>query len=99
MSEVAVNSNEELDGDDQLLALIQNYEVSSRLQAQVLQDIRQMADQALPKAAEPSDMTPGESLIFWALSQQLDVIHAQMTQLEQLNLAILKQVLQNKSQA
>jgi hypothetical protein len=82
--------------DELLATLIQNYQVSSKLQQEVLENIRRIADGAYSEA-EPNGtkLSPGESTILWALSQQLDVIHSQMTQLEQLNLAILKQVLQN----
>lgn len=84
----------EMTSDEELIALVSNYEVSSRLQHEVLDNIRKMADAAMPKAAQSDQLTEGESLLFWALSQQLDVIHAQLTQLEQVNLAILKRLLQ-----
>lgn len=87
-----------INSDEALTALIQNYEVSSKLQHEVLQNIRQLADEALPKAGEAGQLTPGESLIFWALSQQLDVVHAQLTQLEQVNLAILKRLLEGPNE-
>lgn len=81
--------------DEILATLISNYEVSSKLQQEVLENIRRIADSAYSEA-EPNGtkLSPGEAMVLWTLSQQLDVIHAQMTQLEQLNLAILKQVLQ-----
>lgn len=81
--------------DEMLATIIQNYQVSSRLQQQVLENIRRLADNAFA-ASEGSEvkLTAGESMILTVLSQQLDVIHSQMTQLEQVNLAILKHVLE-----
>lgn len=81
--------------DEMLTSLIENYKHSSRLQEQVLQNIRSMADQAFPASeAGVASLTPGESMIFWALSQQLDVLRSQVSQLEQLSLTTLKHVLQ-----
>ncbi|MBT9587765.1 hypothetical protein IV102_30805 [bacterium] len=84
--------------DELLATLIQNYQVSSKLQQDVLDNIRRIADSAYPEG-EPNGtkLSPGESMILWALSQQLDVIRSQMTQLEQINLTILKQVLQKQA--
>lgn len=85
--------------DEMLTSLIENYKTSSRLQHEVLENIRRMADQAFPAAeAGVAAMSPGESMMFWALSQQLDVLRSQVNQLEQLSLTILKQVLQPKSE-
>ena len=83
--------------DELLATLIQNYQVSSKLQQEVLDNIRRIADNAYPETEDNgTKLTPGESMILWALSQQLDVIRSQMTQLEQINLAILKHVLQGE---
>lgn len=81
--------------DEMLATIIQNYQVSSRLQQQVLENIRRLADNAFA-ASEGAEvkLSAGESMILTVLSQQLDVIHSQMTQLEQVNLAILKHVLE-----
>ena len=85
--------------DELLATLIQNYQVSSHLQQEVLDNIRKIADSAYPDTERNgTKLTPGESMILWALSQQLDVIRSQMTQLEQINLTILKQVLQNQTE-
>ena len=78
--------------DESLINLIQSYEVSSKLQQQVLQNIRAVADSALNNGE--TGLSSGESTVLWALSQQLDVLHSQMTLLEQLNLTILKKVLE-----
>lgn len=78
--------------DETLVTLIQSYEVSSKLQQQVLSNIRAMADSALNNGE--TGLSNGESTVLWALSQQLDVLHSQMTLLEQLNLTILKKVLE-----
>ena len=83
-----------------LTSLVDNYQTSSRLQQQVLDNIRTMADAAFPSpSAEVSNMTAGESTLFWADSQQLDVLRSQLNQVEQLNLAILRHLLEQKSQS
>ncbi|MBN9417054.1 MAG: hypothetical protein J0I12_16535 [Candidatus Eremiobacteraeota bacterium] len=82
--------------DDTLANLINNYQVSSNLQQEVLSNIRRIADSASNVTDAETKLTAGEATILWALSQQLDVIRSQMTQLEQLNLAILKHLLQHE---
>lgn len=86
--------------DEMLSSLIENYKNSSRLQQEVLENIRTMADQAFPAAESGvASMTPGESMMFWALSQQLDVLRSQVSQLEQLSLTTLKHILQMESRS
>ena len=80
--------------DETLANLINNYQVSSNLQQEVLTNIPRIAASASTDAE--TKLTAGEATILWALSQQLDVIRSQMTQLEQLNLAILKHLLQHE---
>ncbi|MBX3170641.1 MAG: hypothetical protein KF760_24760 [Candidatus Eremiobacteraeota bacterium] len=82
--------------DETLANLINNYQVSSNLQQEVLTNIRRIADSASNVTDAETKLTAGEATILWALSQQLDVIRSQMTQLEQLNLAILKHLLQHE---
>ena len=82
--------------DETLTSLINNYQTSSNLQQEVLANIRRIADSACAVTDTETKLTSGEATILWALSQQLDVVRSQMTQLEQLNLAILKHLLQNE---
>lgn len=82
--------------DETLANLINNYQTSSDLQQEVLTNIRRIADSASNVTDAETKLTAGEATILWALSQQLDVIRSQMTQLEQLNLAILKHLLQHE---
>jgi len=82
--------------DETLANLINNYQVSSNLQQEVLANIRRITDGASSVTDTETKLTAGEATILWALSQQLDVIRSQMTQLEQLNLAILKHLLQHE---
>jgi hypothetical protein len=82
--------------DETLANLIANYQTSSNLQQEVLSNIRRIADSASNVTDAETKLTAGEATILWALSQQLDVIRSQMTQLEQLNLAILKHLLQHE---
>jgi hypothetical protein len=84
----------EKEQDETLINLINNYQVSSNLQQEVLANIRRIADSASSVTDTETKLSAGEATILWALSQQLDVIHSQLTQLEQLNLAILKHLLQ-----
>ena len=82
-------------GDELLAAVIASYRESSRLQQAVLDNVRNMADQAFPKTEDGVQaLTQGESLVFWALSQQLEVMRSQLNQLEQLNLTILKYLME-----
>ncbi|MFN8611575.1 MAG: hypothetical protein U0931_28785 [Vulcanimicrobiota bacterium] len=89
----------EKEQDETLLNLINNYQVSSNLQQEVLANIRRIADSASSVTDAETKLTAGEATILWALSQQLDVMHSQLTQLEQLNLAILKHLLQQDQPA
>lgn len=82
--------------DETLANLINNYQTSSNLQQEVLANIRRITDGASNVTDTETKLTAGEATILWALSQQLDVIRSQMTQLEQLNLAILKHLLQHE---
>ncbi|MBS2035260.1 hypothetical protein JST97_09735 [bacterium] len=86
----------EKEQDETLLNLINNYQVSSNLQQEVLANIRRIADSASSVTDTETKLTAGEATILWAISQQLDVMHSQLTQLEQLNLAILKHLLQKE---
>lgn len=86
----------EKEQDETLLNLINNYQVSSNLQQEVLANIRRIADSASSVTDTETKLTAGEATILWAISQQLDVMHSQLTQLEQLNLAILKHLLQQE---
>lgn len=88
----------EKEQDETLLNLINNYQVSSNLQQEVLANIRRIADSASSVTDAETKLSAGEATILWALSQQLDVIHSQLTQLEQLNLAILKHLLQHEQE-
>lgn len=90
--------SETLEANDEMLAtMIANYEISSKLQHDVLDHIRAMADAALPAAQDGmTKLTAGEATILLALSQQLDVLHSKMTQLEQLNLTVLRKLLERE---
>ncbi len=93
-----MSSEENVDvgpGDEMLAAVIESYRESSRLQQAVLDNVRALADQAFPKTEEGvAALSQGESVVFWALSQQLEVMRSQLNQLEQLNLTILKYVME-----